>query len=584
MTAPALTLIVFAAMAAALGGPARAQSAAPQDAAPEAASGVAIRPAVQAKRQMIATANVHASAAGHQMLRAGGSAVDAAIAAALMLNLTEPQSSGIGGGAFMLTWDARRQAILAFDGRETTPASAQPTRFMRPDGQPMAFGDAVNSGLSVGVPGLLRMLELAHQRHGKLPWAKLFEPAIALAESGFAVSARLSALIASDPFLKNDAAAKAYFFDAAGRPLAVGATLRNPAFAAVLRRVAREGPDAFYRGEIARDMAAAVARHARPGDLSEQDLQSYRAMLRPVLCGPYRAYRVCGMPPPSSGGIAVLALLGVLEPFDLSRLQPNSAQAVHLFSEAGRLAYADRDFYVGDPDFVPVPTGALVEADYLKSRSALIAPSSSMKRAQHGVPPGVKVSWSADDRSELPATSHVSVVDQDGLAVSMTTTIESQFGSRIMVHGFLLNNQLTDFALNPQEGGRPVANRVEPGKRPRSSMAPTLVFDGQGRFFMATGSPGGSSIINYVAKALVGVIDWKLDIQQAIALPNRGSRNRATEIEKGSVLQALTAPLQAMGHEVQAIEMTSGLQGIVVTPSGLLGGADPRREGVVLGD
>jgi gamma-glutamyltranspeptidase/glutathione hydrolase len=564
------------------GGQAWGQAAA--GGAPEAATGSTARQAVHARRQMVATANGHASMAAQQILRAGGSAVDAAIAASMVLNLTEPQSSGIGGGAFMLTWDPERRAMGAFDGRETTPAAARPERFIGADGRPIPFAEAVHSGLSVGVPGLLRMLELAHRQHGVLPWARLFEPAIALAESGFAVSERLHKLIASDPFLKNDAAARAYFFDAAGQPMAIGALLRNPELAQVLRRVASEGADAFYRGDIARDMVAAVAGHRRPGDLSEPDLQAYRALQRPVLCGPYRAYQVCGMPPPSSGGIAVLAMLGLLERFDLAALAPNSAQAVHLLAEAGRLAYADRDVYVADPDFVTVPTQALVDPAYLRSRSALIDMQRSMGRASHGVPPGWSVSAGPDVSAEVPATTHLSVVDSRGRAVSMTSTIEAQFGSRIMVRGFLLNNQLTDFSLAPQEGGRPVANRVEPGKRPRSSMAPTLVFDPQGQLFMVTGSPGGSLIINYVAKTLIGVIDGKLDIQQAIALPNRGSRNRATEIEKGSALEALVGPLRAMGHEVQAIEMTSGLQGIVRTPDGLVGGADPRREGLVLGD
>ncbi len=564
------------------GGQAWGQAAA--GGAPEAATGSTARQAVHARRQMVATANGHASMAAQQILRAGGSAVDAAIAASMVLNLTEPQSSGIGGGAFMLTWDPERRAMGAFDGRETTPAAARPERFVGADGRPMAFAEAVHSGLSVGVPGLLRMLELAHRQHGVLPWARLFEPAIALAESGFAVSERLHKLIASDPFLKNDAAARAYFVDGAGQPMAIGALLRNPELAQVLRRVAREGADAFYRGDIARDMVAAVAGHRRPGDLSEPDLQAYRALQRPVLCGPYRAYQVCGMPPPSSGGIAVLAMLGLLERFDLAAWAPDSAQAVHLLAEAGRLAYADRDLYVADPDFVTVPTQALVDPAYLRSRSALIDMQRSMGRASHGVPPGWSVSAGPDVSAEVPATTHLSVVDSRGRAVSMTSTIEAQFGSRIMVRGFLLNNQLTDFSLAPQEGGRPVANRVEPGKRPRSSMAPTLVFDPQGQLFMVTGSPGGSLIINYVAKTLIGVIDGKLDIQQAIALPNRGSRNRATEIEKGSALEALVGPLRAMGHEVQAIEMTSGLQGIVRTPDGLVGGADPRREGLVLGD
>ncbi len=509
--------------------------------------------------------------------------MDAAIAAALMLNLTEPQSSGIGGGAFILSWAPDRKALAAYDGRETTPAAATSDRFMLEGGKPMAMRDAIHSGKSVGVPGLLRVMELAHRQHGRLAWARLFEPAVRLARSGFAVSDRLHKLIASDPFLKDDPAARAYFFDDQGKPLAVGTVLRNPAFADVLQRVALQGPDAFYRGEIARDIVAAVASHRRPGDLTEQDLQAYRAKQREVLCGSYRVYKICGMPPPSSGGIAVLALLGMLERFPMDRLRPNSAEAVHLFSEAGRLAYADRDHYVADPDFVTVPTQALVQPDYLRLRSALIAPSGSMGRAEPGVPPGTKVAWAADSGSELPATSHISVVDGDGNAVSMTATIEAQFGSRIMVRGFLLNNQITDFSLNPREGGRWVANRVEAGKRPRSTMAPTLVFDGQGQLLMTVGSPGGSAIINYVAKTLLGVLDWKLDIQQAIDLPNRGSRNRATELEQGTELEKIMPSLRAMGHEVQTLEFTSGLQGIVVTPTGLVGGADSRREGVVLG-
>lgn len=557
---------------------------APQDAAPEAGSGFTAKKAVTAKRFMIATANPHASAAGDEILKAGGNAIDAAIAAALMLNLTEPQSSGIGGGAFIVSYEAAKQGITAFDGRETTPAAARPDRFMAANGKPVPFRDAVNSGKSVGVPGLLRVMELAHRQQGKLPWARLFEPVIRLAEAGFPVSPRLHVQIAGDKLLLDDPVTRAYFFNPDGTPLAVGSVLKNPTFAATLRRVATEGPDAFYKGEVARDIVAAVTGHRRPGDMTEADMSQYAAKQRDVLCGNYRAYKVCGMPPPSSGGIAVLAILGVLEQFPMAQVRPNSTEAVHLFSEAGRLAYADRDYYVADPDFVNVPSRALVAPAYLKSRSALIKPESSMKRAEHGTPAGVNVSWAPDENSEVPATSHISVIDKDGNAVSMTTTIESQFGSRIMVRGFLLNNQITDFSLNPEDDGKPVANRVEGGKRPRSSMAPTLVFDDKGKLLMTAGSPGGSAIINYVAKTLVGVLDWKLDIQQAISLPNMGSRNRATEVEKGTELEKLMTPLRAMGHEVNAIEFTSGLQGIVVTPAGLVGGADPRREGVVLGE
>ena len=563
--------------------PAPARSITP-DVAPEAASGYTAKKAVQSRRFMIATANPHASEAGQEILKAGGSAIDATIAAALVLNLTEPQSSGIGGGAFMVSYDASRKRIAAFDGREKAPAAARADRFLDSSGKPLGFRDAINSGKSVGVPGQLRMMELAHRQHGKLPWARLFEPAIRLAEAGFPVSPRLHALVSSDSLLLDNPATRAYFFNPDGTPLAVGTPLRNAALAATLRSVAQEGVDVFYTGEIARDIIAAVTGLRSPGDMTEADLSQYSARQRDAVCGSYRRYKICGMPPPSSGGIAVLALLGALERFPMGRVRPGSTEAVHLFSEAGRLAYADRDYYVADPDYINVPTQALVAPGYLASRSALIRPEASMKRATHGVPEGVKMALSPDADSEVPATSHISVIDGSGNAVAMTTTIESQFGSRIMVRGFMLNNQMTDFAFNPEEDGRRVANRIEGGKRPRSSMAPTLVFDRKGRLLMTTGSPGGSAIINYVAKTLVGVLDWKLDIQQAISLPNMGSRNRATEVEKGTALEQLATPLRAMGHEVNAIEFTSGLQGIVVTPKGLSGGADPRREGVVLGE
>ncbi len=532
---------------------------------------------------MIATANPHATRAGLEALDAGGSALDAAIAAQIVLNLVEPQSSGIGGGAFLLYWDAAARRIAVYDGRETAPAAARPGRFLGADGRPLPFLEAVNSGASVGVPGLLRALELAHARHGRLPWSRLFGRAIRLAEDGFAVSPRLHTLVRSDRALAREPAARAYFHLPDGSPLPVGHLLKNADFAAVLRRIASDGPEAFYGGEIARDVVAAVRSHARPGDLALEDLAGYRALEREAVCGSYRAHRVCGMPPPSSGGTTVLAILGILEHFPMSEMRPGSAAAVHLFSEAGRLAYADRDHYIGDPDFVAVPTAGLVEPAYLRARSALIRPERSMGTAQPGAPAGAHAARGADATLEPAGTSHISVVDAQGNALAMTTTIESQFGSRILVRGFLLNNQLTDFSLAPAAAGRPIANRVEPGKRPRSSMAPTLVFRPDGALRMTLGSPGGSAIINYVAKALVGVLDWKLDIQEAISLPNMGSRNRATEIEKGSALEGVAAALMALGHPVAAIELTSGLQGIERTPQGLVGGADPRREGLALG-
>jgi gamma-glutamyltranspeptidase/glutathione hydrolase len=532
---------------------------------------------------MVAAANPHAARAGAEILRAGGSALDAAIAVQMVLNLVEPQSSGIGGGAFLLHWDARAKRVSVFDGRETAPAAARPDRFLRADGTPLSLPEAIGSGNSIGVPGVLRMLQLAHTKHGRLPWRRLFEPAIRLAGQGFAVSPRLHRLIAADPLLGRFAAARAYFYLPDGSPLPVGHRLKNPELAAVLRRVAEEGADAFYGGDVARDIAAAVAAHPKPGDLTEQDLAGYRALEREAVCGAYRSYRVCGMPPPSSGGIAVLAILGVLERFPMSRVRAGSRDAIHLFAEAGRLAYADRDHYVGDPDFLPVPVAGLTDPAYLRERSLQIRQERSLQRAEPGTPPGARISRGPDSTLEARGTTHLSIIDADGNGVAMTSTVESAFGSRVLVHGFLLNNQLTDFSFLPAESGRPAANRVEPGKRPRSSMAPTFVFAPDGRLRMVLGSAGGAQIINYVAKALVLALDWNFGIQDAIAAPNMGSRNRDTELERGSSAEAFADALRAMGHPVAITDMVSGTHGILRTPRGLAGGADPRREGIVTG-
>lgn len=576
-----MNLLACLALAAATTGLAQARTPA-ADINPEGASGYQAKALVHARQEMIATANPLASAAGERILRAGGSAIDAVIAAQLVLNLVEPQSSGIGGGAFLMHYDAASGELVNYDSRETAPAAARPDRFWR-DGKPLSFADSVNNGMAVGTPGLLRGLELAHREHGKLPWAALFAPAIALAEQGFAVSPRLHEVLQQTPALARQPAAAAYFFDAAGKPWPVGHVLRNPDFAAVLKRVAAEGADAFYRGPIARDIVAAVRAHATPGDLTEADLAGYRAQAEQPVCGRYRGYRLCGPPPPSSGPLAVLQILGILEHTPIARLAPDSAAAVHYFAEAGRLAYADRDFYVADPRYADVPVAAMLAPAYLRARAALIRPERSMKTALPGDPAGLLASRAPDTALELPSTTHLVVVDAAGNVVSMTSTIESAFGSKIFVHGFLLNNEMTDFSSSWQDPeGRPVANRVEGGKRPRSAMAPMIVFRG-GKPYLAVGSPGGSAIINYVAKTLVGVLDWRLDIQQAIALPNRGSRNKATEIEAGSPLEAVAPRLRAMGHEVKFESFPSGLQGIVILPDGLQGGADPRREGVVLG-
>jgi len=568
-----------------LAAPATAQQA------PEAASGRAAPvAAAEARRHMVAAANPLAAEAGLAMLRRGGSAIDAAIATQMVLNLVEPQSSGIGGGAFILHYRAVDRATTSFDGRETAPAAATPDRFMGADGKPMAFRDAVVGGRSVGVPGLLRLLETTHARYGKLPWGTLFEPAIALADRGFAVSPRLARLLAGEKALKEIAPANAYFYQADGTPWPVGHLLVNKPLAAVFGQIAAEGADAFYRGELARDIVATVAQAPRnPGDLALADLAGYRAVERQPVCGPYRLWVVCGMGPPSSGGLTVLQILGMLQAFDLAALPPLSPEAVHLMSEAMRLAYADRGLYMADADFVKVPAKGLVDPAYLKSRAALIRKDRAMDKAEPGEPPQKDAALrprdrGRDDSLELPSTSQIVVVDGEGNAVTMTTTIEDQFGSRLMVRGFLLNNELTDFALSPTQDGKPVANRVEPNKRPRSSMAPTLVFDRDGRLVLALGSPGGSAIINYVVKTLVAALDWKLDVQQAIALPNFGSRGGATELERGTVAERLKPALEALGHKVSVIDFTSGIQAIALTPRGLVGGADPRREGVALGD
>lgn len=552
------------------------------DASPEAATGTVTQTLVRAKRFMAVSANPLATQAGRQILREGGSAVDAAIAMQLMLGLVEPQSSGIGGGAFLLHYDAARQTVRSYDGRETAPASARTDLFLQ-QGKALSFGEAVNSGRAVGTPGVLRMLELAHGRHGKLPWGRLFAPAIRLAEQGFAVSPRLHAQIAGNRRLFAQDAARDYFYPG-GQPAAVGHLLKNPAYAAVLRRIAAEGVNTFYEGEMAADIVAAVQSHALPGGLTVADLSGYRAKERPVVCSRHRVFRVCSMGPPSSGGVAVLQMLGMLAQHGLDDMPPASVDAVHYFAEAGRLAFADRERYLADPDFITVPVRALLDPRYLRWRGAQIDSRISMGTALPGDPVGMLAKRGRDQAADLPSTTHLVVVDAQGHGVSMTSTIESEFGSKIFVRGFLLNNQLTDFSLMPNDSeGRPVANRVEGGKRPRSAMAPMIVMR-DGRLFMLTGSPGGSAIINFVAKTLIGVLDWQLDVQQAINLPNIGSRNRETELERGTSAESLQQDLRQRGHRVTIRPMPSGLHAIVLDKHGMAGGADPRREGLAAGD
>jgi gamma-glutamyltranspeptidase/glutathione hydrolase len=537
---------------------------------------------------MVAVAHPLAAAVGRDILRQGGSAVDAAIAMQMVLTLVEPQSSGIGGGGFLLHYAATSGAVDSYDGRETAPASATSEIFLGDDGQPRKFADVMPGGLSVGVPGTLRMLELAHREHGRLPWRTLFQPAITLAEDGFAVSSRLAAEIADDPVLAEQPTTRAYFFNTDGSSLAVGALLKNPALARTLRSVAENGADAFYTGRIAADIARAV-NEAEPNrsDMTREDIAAYQAEKRPVPCLDYRDARICSMGPPSSGGVALLQILGMLQHFDLAALKPDGIDAVHLIAEASRLAFADRDRYVGDPDFAPVPVERLLEAEYLASRAAEIDPAKSMDEAQPGRPTEASLlgALPAPRMPESPSTSHMSVVDRDGNAVSFTTSIEGSFGAHLMVDGFLLNNQLTDFAFAPAAKGRAAANRAEPGKRPRSSMSPTLVFDrASGKLRAVLGSPGGASIIGYVTQALVNLIDWQRDPYAAIAAPHFLNRNGPTILEADRDLAPLGAELEARGHKVKMQELNSGANVIVLDGGTLLGASDPRREGIALGD
>ncbi|MGI9296844.1 MAG: gamma-glutamyltransferase [Gammaproteobacteria bacterium] len=543
----------------------------------------AVAASARAEKMMIAAANPHAAAAGLEILKRGGSAADAAIAAQMVLNVVEPQSSGIGGGAFMLYWHAADESLHTFDGRETAPAAADENLFA-PGGEKMKWRDAVVGGRAVGAPGLLAMLETAHRKHGRLPWAELFAPAIQIAENGFAVSPRLSESIANESEkggLGRYAAARKYFFTAEGKPLPPGTILKNPELADTFRKIAAGGARAFYEGEIARAIVAAVRGAAdNPGALSESDLQNYRAKTRPPVCLPYRKYKVCGMGPPTSGGLTVLQILKILENFDLSEIPPMSAAAAHLFSQAARLAYADRAMHIADSDFHPVPVARLLDSEYLKSRARLISPARDMGKAA----PGFANDSAAGVSPAQPSTTHLSVADKYGNVLSMTSSIENAFGSTLMARGFLLNNQLTDFSFAAAgEDGEKIANRVQANKRPRSSMSPMIVFDEDGAPLLAAGSPGGSRIINYVARSLIAVLDWNLDAQGAASLPHYVNRNGATDLEKGTAAEKLRGDLEKMGHKINIRPLVSGLHLIHFTDGELHGGADLRREGVAIG-
>ena len=549
---------------------------------PEGPSAREERQAAVGRRFMVAAANPLAVDAGVEVLRRGGSVVDAAIAVQMVLGLVEPQSSGIGGGAFLLHWSRAEKRIRAYDGRETAPADARPGRFLDAQGKPMPFAAAVASGRSVGVPGALRMLEAAHRQHGRIEWGKLFEPAIRLAETGFAMSPRLHRLLEREKVLREVPAARALYYAPDGSARPTGARIVNREYATALRAIAMFGADAFYTGAIAQDIVRAVRAHPVPGDLTLADLAAYRAIEREAACGEYRARRICSMGSPA-GGVTLLELLGLLERTPFHRVPPRSAEAVHYFGEAGRLAYADRARFIADPRFVPQPVAGLLDPAYLTARASLIG-ERSMGKAESGTPRGAPPDLAAVPAHEAAGTSQLSIVDARGDAVSMTTTIESAFGSRILVRGFLLNNELTDFSFVPEAGGRRVANRVEPGKRPRSAMSPTFVFAPDGALQAVAGSAGGAPIINYVAKALVAMLDWDMDPQRAVALPNFGSRNGPTEIERGTAYEALAPALRERGHEVLILDLTSGSQVVARHAGGWRGGADPRREGTARGE
>ncbi len=557
--------------------------------APEGASGTTVKQKATARNFMVSAANPHAVDAGVDVLKEGGSALDAAIAVQLVLNLVEPQSSGIGGGAFLVHFDAASSKTQTYDGRETAPKAALPSRFLTPDGERMSYHKAVNSGLSVGVPGLVAMMELAHKQHGRLPWPRLFEPAITLAEKGFEVSPRLNMLLIWYGAERFTPKARAYFFDEDDLPRPVGYVLKNPEFAKTLKAIAQGGAAAFYEdGPIARSIVAAIESAPNfKGDMTLEDIAGYQALEREPVCFKYRRRRICGMGPPSSGGITVAQTLKILEGFDLSKTSGAvmSPRALHLIAEAEKLAYADRNRYLADADFVPPPKGMLADG-YIAQRRRLISERAAMARARPGEPAkNVEARFGIDETLERSGTSHLSIVDARGNAVSMTTTIEGGFGSGLWASGFLLNNELTDFSFRPKDGqGRPIANRVEPGKRPRSSMAPQIVFDADGNLRAVLGSVGGSRIIIYVIKSMIALIDWEMGAQEAADLINFGSRGAYFEIEAGASTIWEGLKVKPYGQAVVPDLMTSGTHIVVVKPDGgLEGGADPRREGVARG-
>jgi gamma-glutamyltranspeptidase/glutathione hydrolase len=537
---------------------------------------------VFAKNWMVSVANPHAAAAGARVLSEGGTAADAMVAVQAVLGLVEPQSSGIGGGAFLVWYDSKSGEITTLDGRETAPLAATPRLFQNENGERLKFWDAVVGGRSVGVPGTPALMEAAHKKWGQNSWNSLFSEAIDLADNGFAVSPRLAALVARDAERLGRFSDTADYFFPNEQPLVEGHLLTNPAYADLMRRMAKDGAEVIYSGDIARAIIDTVrGAEKNPGVLSLTDLQIYKVKERPAVCAPFRGYQVCGMGPPSSGALTVGQILGLLNQFPPG--SSNDLQTLRLIGDASRLAFADRGRYMADSDFVPMPTKGLLAQDYLSERAKLLNGPDALTEAVPGNPGYSHASLWADDVSlELPSTSHISIVDRFGNALSMTTTIENSFGSRLMTHGFLLNNELTDFSFSSHRNGVPIANRVEPGKRPRSSMSPTIILK-DGRPTLVIGSPGGSRIIGYVAEAIVAHIDWGMNVQAAVSIPHAINRFGTYDLEKGTSLEAMVAPLEELGYKVNLRSLNSGLHAISIEENGLFGGADPRREGIAIG-
>ncbi|WP_417878267.1 gamma-glutamyltransferase [Vibrio sp.] len=554
--------------------------------APEQSTGVEQKQLVKAKNYMVTAANPIATQAGADVIEQGGNAIDAMVAVQLMLGLVEPQSSGVGGGAFLVYWDNDKQKLTTFDGRETAPLAATPQLFQDDKGQPLQFYDAVVGGRSVGTPGTVKLLWDTHQQYGQLEWKKIIQPVIKLAEQGFTVSPRLASLIADDSErLSRFPATKAYFFNQDGSPKTAGTVLKNPQYAQTLTAIAEKGAMAFYQGDIAQDIINTVQNApGNPGVLAQFDFDTYQIKQREPVCAAYQSYDVCGMGPPSSGALTVGQILAISANYDLKGWGADSEKSWQVIADASRLAFADRGKYMADQDYVPMPTAGLLDAEYLKERASLIEVGKALPEASAGNPPwSHAMNLSMDESIELPSTSHFNIVDKQGNVVSMTTTIENAFGSRLMVRGFLLNNELTDFSFRTHQDGIPIANRLEPGKRPRSSMAPTIILK-DGKPYMAIGSPGGSRIIGYVAQTIIAHTQWGMDIQQAISQPRLLNRFGTLDIEQGTAAIRLQPALEKSGFSTEIRDLNSGLHAIRITADGLEGAADPRREGVAIGN